>query len=306
MPVSIYLMGRFALFFTVSIVVAFTALAERVHVVQKSETLGGIASKYGVSANALQAINGIQNANLLFVGKKLKIPDGSAPEVTYVVKKGDSLGEIAARFGAKASIITARNQLASANLIKVGQKLIIPLGKGGSSTYKPPPPLLDAKNLKTLGGIRPTPGKWKKIIIHHTATNVDDAVNMHNVHKARGMQNGLAYHFVVSNGSRKAKDGEIYFGGRWKGQLDGGHVKKQSWNKTTIGISLIGNFETRHPTTKQLKVLEGLCRYLMKRCNISAKNVTTHKLLHPGHTLCPGKHFPIISFKKKLAKPWAG
>lgn len=298
-------MGHFALFFTVSIVVAFTALAERVHVVQKSETLGGIARKYGISANALQVINGIKNANLLFVGKKLKIPDGSASEVPYIVKKGDSLGAIAARFGAKASIITARNQLASANLIKVGQKLIIPLGKGGS-TYKPPPPLLDAMSLKTLGGIRPTPGKWKKIIIHHSATNVDDAVNMHNVHKARGMQNGLAYHFVVSNGSRKAKDGEIYFGGRWKGQLDGGHVKKQSWNKTTIGICLIGNFETRRPTAKQSKVLEGLCRYLMKRCNISTKNVITHKVLHPGHTLCPGKHFPIISFKKKLAKPWAG
>jgi LysM repeat protein len=306
MHVSTLLMGRFALFFTVSLIVAFTALAERVHLVQKNETLGGIARKYGVSSNALQAINGIKDANLLFVGKKLKIPDGTASEVPYVVKKGDSLGAIAARFGAKASDISARNQLASANLIKVGQKLIIPLSKGGTSTYKPPPPLLDAKNLKTLGGIRPTPGKWKKIIIHHSATNVDDAVNIHNVHKARGMQNGLAYHFVISNGSRKAKDGEIYFGGRWKGQLDGGHVKKQSWNKTTIGICLIGNFETRRPTTKQLKVLEGLCRYLMKRCKISAKNVITHKVLHPGHTLCPGKLFPITGFKKKLSAIWAG
>ena len=137
--------------------------------------------------------------------------------------------------------------LASANLIKIGQKLIIPLNKGGTSTYKPPPPLLDAQSLKILGGIRPTPGKWKKIIIHHSATNIDDAVNMHKVHKARGMQNGLAYHFVVSNGSRKAKDGEIYFGGRWKGQLDGGHVKKQSWNKTTIGI--LPNWQLRNPSS---------------------------------------------------------
>ena len=48
---------------------------------------------------------------------------------------------------------------------------------------------------------------------------------MHNVHKARGMKNGLAYHFVISNGSRKAYDGEVYIGNRWKAQLDGGHVK---------------------------------------------------------------------------------
>lgn len=306
MPVLIKLMGRFAIFLTFSFLLVGAALAERIHVVQKNETLSGIAGKYGVSAHALQAINGIKNANLLFVGKKLKIPDGSASEVPYVVKKGDSLGAIAARFGAKASAITARNQLASANLIKIGQKLIIPLNKSATSTYKPPPPLLDSTSLKTLGGIRPTPGKWKKIIIHHSATNIDDAVNMHKVHKARGMKNGLAYHFVISNGSRKATDGEIYFGGRWKGQLDGGHVKKQSWNKTTIGICLIGNFETRRPTAKQLKVLEGLCRYLMKRCNISAANVVTHKVLHPGHTLCPGKYFSISALKKKLASPWAG
>ena len=164
-------MGRFALFLTFFLLVIGSTLAERVHVVQKRETLGGIANKYGVSANALQAINGIKNPNLLFVGKKLKIPDGSAPEVPYVVKKGDSLGAIATRFGTKASAITARNQLASANLIKIGQKLIIPLNKCGTSTYKPPPPLLDAKSLKTLGGIRPTPGKWIKIIFAEAKNN---------------------------------------------------------------------------------------------------------------------------------------
>ena len=47
------------------------------HIVQKNETLGGIAKRYGVSVSALQAINGISNPNLLFVGKKLKIPDGN-------------------------------------------------------------------------------------------------------------------------------------------------------------------------------------------------------------------------------------
>ena len=70
---------------------------------------------------------------------------------------------------------------------------------------------------------------------------------MHKVHLNRGMKNGFAYHFVISNGSRKARDGEIYLSNRWKGQLDGGHVKKHSANKTSIGICLIGNFEIRPP-----------------------------------------------------------
>jgi len=285
------------LFFLISVFGgSFFAHAESTHVVRKNETLSAIAQKYGVSANAIQAYNGISNPNLLFVGKKLKIPSGSTPEVPYVVRKGDSLSSIASRFGVSQSALSSRNGISSPNLIKIGQKIIIPV-KG--STVKAPS-LLPSSLLRTLATIRPKSGKWKKIIIHHSATPVDDAMNMHRVHKARGMKNGLAYHFVVSNGSRKATDGEVFIGGRWKGQLDGGHVKKLSWNKTCIGICLIGNFEIKPPTSRQMKTLEGLCEYLMKRCSIPKSQVTTHKVLHKGHTACPGKYFSLPSLTRRL------
>lgn len=272
------------------------AQAETVHYVSKNETLSAIAKKYGISTAALQAYNGISNPNLLFVGKKLKIPSGSIREITYVVKKGDSLGSIGASFGVKLADLLSRNKISKPNLIKIGQKIIIPV-QGG---VKSQPSLLPSSLVKSLSTIRPKFGKWKKIIIHHSATPVDDAMNMHRVHKARGMKNGLAYHFVISNGSRKASDGEIFIGGRWKGQLDGGHVKKHSWNQTCIGICLIGNFELRPPSSSQLKALEGLCEYLMKRCGISKSEVTTHKILHPGHTACPGKYLSLPSFIRRL------
>ena len=285
------------LFFLISVFGgSFFAHAESTHVVRKNETLSAIAQKYGVSANAIQAYNGISNPNLLFVGKKLKIPSGSTPEVPYLVRKGDSLSSIASRFGVSQSALSSRNGISSPNLIKIGQKIIIPV-KG--STVKAPS-LLPSSLLRTLATIRPKSGKWKKIIIHHSATPVDDAMNMHRVHKARGMKNGLAYHFVVSNGSRKATDGEVFIGGRWKGQLDGGHVKKLSWNKTCIGICLIGNFEIKPPTSRQMKTLEGLCEYLMKRCSIPKSQVTTHKVLHKGHTACPGKYFSLPSLTRRL------
>ena len=44
-------------------------LADSVHVVQKNETLGGIAQRYGLPVSTLQAYNGITNPNLLYVGK---------------------------------------------------------------------------------------------------------------------------------------------------------------------------------------------------------------------------------------------
>ena len=49
------------------------ATAERLHVVQKNETLSAIAQKYGTSTSAIQAINGISNPNLLFVGTEFGV-----------------------------------------------------------------------------------------------------------------------------------------------------------------------------------------------------------------------------------------
>jgi LysM repeat protein len=267
------------------------------HVVRKNETLGGIAKKYGVSTAALQAFNGIANPNLLFVGKKLNIPAGQNRQITYTIQKGDSLGSIASRFGVKQSTLTTANNISRPDLIKIGQKLIISINGSSPASAQ----LLNSNTLTSLNGTRIQSGKWKRIVIHHSATPVDDAMNMHRVHKARGMKNGLAYHFVISNGSRKAYDGEIHIGSRWKGQIDGGHMKKLTDNKTSIGICLIGNFELRSPTAKQMKSLEGLCEYLMKKCALNPNQVTTHKVHHPNHTVCPGKFFSLPSILKRIS-----
>jgi len=264
-------------------------------VVRKNDTLHGIARKYGTSAADLKAYNNISNPDLLLVGSKLKICSKQARNVTYVVRKGDSLAAVASRFGVKTSTLARINRISRPDLIRVGRKLTVPAA-GGTA-----PSRLPAVQRQALAKIRPTPKKWTKIVIHHSATPVDDAVNMHRVHEDRGMENGLAYHFVISNGSRKASDGEIYISKRWKDQLDGGHVKKLAWNQTCIGICLIGNFELRPPTTKQLDALLGLCEYLMEQCNISAEKVTTHKILHPGHTVCPGKNFSLSAFSEKIS-----
>jgi len=47
-----------------------------IHVVQQGETLAGIAADYGVSVQALQAVNGIENPLLLQAGQELIIPTG--------------------------------------------------------------------------------------------------------------------------------------------------------------------------------------------------------------------------------------
>jgi LysM repeat protein len=106
-----------------------------IHVVQAGEHLTMIANRYGTTPQAIASANNLVNMNLLFVGQRLTIP-GTGSQSTqsntyYVVNRGDTLTAIAARYGTTAQALVEANGLASANLIYVGQRLLIP---GGSST----------------------------------------------------------------------------------------------------------------------------------------------------------------------------
>lgn len=48
--------------------------SERVHVVQKGETLGRIARRYGTTVSRLVQLNGISNPNVIHVGQRIKLP----------------------------------------------------------------------------------------------------------------------------------------------------------------------------------------------------------------------------------------
>ncbi|MBT5691331.1 MAG: LysM peptidoglycan-binding domain-containing protein [Opitutae bacterium] len=274
----------------------------RYHIVRKGENLSYIAIKNGVSREAIIRANDIRNPNLIRIGKKLIIPEKGSNYLNYVVRKGDSLGEIATHYRTTISKLSQLNNLRDANSIRIGQKLKIPL-TGSSGTSKPrEESLLSTSLLKELKNIRVKNARWKGIVIHHSATTVGSAKGLDRYHKEqRKMQNGLAYHFVIGNG-KGMRDGEIYIGNRWKNQLDGGHLKLEKWNKENIGICLIGNFQIHHPSQRQINSLEGLVRHLIKHCDIPSSEVTTHRLKHKNHTVCPGKHFSLKSLQSRLAR----
>lgn len=106
------------------------------YVVQSGDTLSGIASKYGTSVSVLTNLNGISNPNLIVVGQVLKIPGTNtnptpptppppSNPVTYIVKSGDTLSGIAAKYGTTVQKLSYLNNISNPNLIYVGQKLII-------------------------------------------------------------------------------------------------------------------------------------------------------------------------------------
>ena len=116
------------------------------------------------------------------------------------------------------------------------------------------------------------------------------------------MANGLAYDFVIGNGSGM-KDGEIAVGRRWTKQLDGGHLASQAQNKTAIGICLVGNFEKHRPSAKAMASLRALVEALLVRCRLAPAAVKTHRQINVVHTRCPGSRFPTQSFLKTLQGP---
>ena len=82
--------------------------------------------------------------------------------------------------------------------------------------------------------------------------------------RVRKMQNGLAYHFVIGNGSSSG-NGEIEIGPRWTKQLNGGHVASDYLNNIAIGVCLVGDLNRDQPTKAQLGALDELITYLRDR-----------------------------------------
>jgi LysM repeat protein len=110
----------------------------RSHIVKRGETLEEIAAQYrGVKVKDIAKANGITN-NVIYTGTRLFL-DGPAHTATgtsgsgdYTVQRGDRLGDIASRYGTSISKIASSNGISNVNLIRAGQKLVVP---GGGKTW---------------------------------------------------------------------------------------------------------------------------------------------------------------------------
>ena len=300
---------------------AFAASA-RVHTVQKGESLFSIAKKYGTSPDQLMALNGIRDPRKVKVGQKLKIT--LSPEVIknkkekemaspvtilkaperYVVQRGESYAEIARKFGLKESEIRKLNhdvELEAGVVLILVSKLESKKSEG--TVFKSQSPesegrylfINSVKDLIDLPTVQK--GRWKYIVVHHSATSSGNAAIFDLAHHQRGMENGLAYHFVIGNG-KDSKDGEIEVGNRWLKQLQGGHLRSDTLNQIALGICLVGNFEEVRPTRRQQAATIELISYLREKMGKPYPLFKAHREINPMPTSCPGRYFPLSAFHK--------
>lgn len=104
-----------------------------VYIVKRGDTLSEIALKYGTTISNIVTLNNIRNPNLIYPGQKLtiNINNSSTNSTIYIVKKGDTLSEIALKYSTTVLNIASLNNIGNPNLIYPGQKLAINYSNNG-------------------------------------------------------------------------------------------------------------------------------------------------------------------------------
>lgn len=121
------------------------------HVVAQGENMFRIALRYGTSVDAVAAANGITNPSNIYVGQVLTIPDSNAPSnpapvdnntddppadvepviepaiapTYHIVERGQTLASIALQYGVSWTQLVEWNQIADANTIHAGLRLVV-------------------------------------------------------------------------------------------------------------------------------------------------------------------------------------
>lgn len=113
--------------------------ASGVYKVARGDTLYGIANRYHTTVASLLSHNGL-SSNQIYVGQELQIPGAGSDiladtqtQLSYTVRRGDSLSVIASRFNVSLDTLRSANRIRG-NLLHPGQVLFIP----GKAAYDQP------------------------------------------------------------------------------------------------------------------------------------------------------------------------
>lgn len=118
------------------------------HKIRAGDTLGALAQRHNIEVDMLMRANNL-SSHVIQAGDSLLIPTGSHGAVhndieptlparrrgigkkSYRVVRGDTLSEIAERFGVSLRTLLRLNQMAPKQTLRVGQRLVIPASTAG-------------------------------------------------------------------------------------------------------------------------------------------------------------------------------
>ncbi|MGZ4595961.1 MAG: LysM peptidoglycan-binding domain-containing protein [Actinomycetes bacterium] len=109
------------------------------YTIRHGDTLSDIAKRYHTTVAKLVQVNRLPgNGSLIFEGRTLQVPTGTRSGGTatrhHRVVVGDTLSEIAHRYGVSMAIVRRANHIPSSNVVQLGTTLVIPGGRAPSSS----------------------------------------------------------------------------------------------------------------------------------------------------------------------------
>lgn len=132
------------------------------YTVKAGDTLAAIATRHGVGISELKGWNSLRDADNILVGQKLTVKSQKAPApaptaatVTHTVRSGDTLSEIAQKYGVSVASIQSANGLKGETIV-AGQSLTVKGGATPSKSSSAPgskPVTYTVRGGDTLGGI---------------------------------------------------------------------------------------------------------------------------------------------------------
>ncbi|MDD5019130.1 MAG: N-acetylmuramoyl-L-alanine amidase [Candidatus Omnitrophica bacterium] len=210
---------------------------------------------------------------------------GVRHDMYHVIGPAETVYRIGRMYDVSTDAILKANGISDPRGLKVGQRILVP----GAAPLRPVIPLFRS-------------GKWRYIVVHHSVTDEGDATSLDRIHRRRGFDRGLGYHFVIDHGSGTRRDGQIEASPRWVKQMDGAHCRAGGMNDCGIGICVVGDFTREQPTRAQMDSLVLLVNTLREYYHIPVSRVIRHKDAPGARTECPGNSFPWQEFKRRLKR----
>ncbi len=239
-----------------------------VYTVEPGDTLMGIASKYGVPLSTIERYNGLNGYSILKVGEKITIPgintantnyagNTSGSNTVYTVEPGDTLMGIASKYGASLAAIERYNGLNGYSILKVGEKITIPGGKGPQKTI--------AQNTfgdATLSYIIVKPGMTLWSISQKFNVSINyikdiNRINGNDIHTGEKIflkgssNNSVRYSYIKSGGnnygSKRTNSGFLYYRVKFGDSLYGISAKFHDNVKNIMAENNIKNPNSIYP-----------------------------------------------------------
>jgi N-acetylmuramoyl-L-alanine amidase len=122
-----------------SVTVATPAARAGSYTVRRGDTLSDVARRHGTSVAALARMNRLSNPNFIVAGRSLRVPTSVGVASVHVVRTGETLSAIAARYGTSVDSLARINRISDPNLIVAGTKLKVPVGSPETTALESAP-----------------------------------------------------------------------------------------------------------------------------------------------------------------------